>query len=60
MLAELKEEANVLAVKPKQIGMLHFEFEGQEKIFEVHVFLANDFKGEVKESEEMVRHEWFA
>lgn len=56
---ELKEECGIEAIDLKKYGILNFEFETKyDNIMVVHVFKANDYKGEIKESEEM-RPEWF-
>ena len=55
---ELKEEAGIEASGLKKRGVINFEFEGDPKILEVHVFSASDFIGEPRESDEM-KPQWF-
>lgn len=55
---ELKEEAGIDADDLKEVGSLRFEFEGREGAMHASVFKAEDFTGDVSESEEM-RPEWF-
>lgn|SRR5487761_722394 len=59
---ELYEEAGINAKNLKEVGVLHFtwkETPALPDVFEIHVFLTNEFEGEVQESEEM-RPQWFA
>jgi 8-oxo-dGTP diphosphatase len=51
---ELNEEAGltVLPQKLEKVALIDF-FEGDEHIFECHVFFAREWEGELKESEEM-------
>lgn len=51
LCSELKEECGLLAKDLKKIGVLEFEFEGNEILFEVHVFETYKYCGEVIESE---------
>ncbi len=48
---ELKEECGVSVKKMIKIGILHFEFEGNYTIMEVHVFKADHFIGVPTESD---------
>ncbi|XP_043585654.1 7,8-dihydro-8-oxoguanine triphosphatase-like [Bombus pyrosoma] len=57
-LRELKEECGLSAQKLKKVGILEFEFEGDEVLLEVHVFETYEYCGEVIESEEM-RPKWY-
>ena len=50
-IRELKEECGLHATDLKKIGVLEFEFEGNEILFEVHVFETYKYCGEVIESE---------
>lgn len=51
---ELKEEACISASQLHKMGELLFTFEGlEEQALEVHVFYADDFEGEPRETEEM-------
>lgn len=56
---EVQEEIGVSVGDLASVGVLTFHFEGQEEVFEVHVFTATSWKGTPRESEEM-RPEWFA
>lgn len=58
-IREVKEEIGVVVNDLKKIGILDFTFENEPKILEVHIFKAENFEGDITESEEM-RPEWFA
>lgn len=47
------QEAGVDVLGLEQCGLLLFEFEGEDKIMEVHVFRGNQFTGTVAESDEV-------
>ncbi|KAG7189413.1 hypothetical protein KM043_017117 [Ampulex compressa] len=51
--SELKEECGLSGKNLKKIGILEFEFVGEETILEVHVYETYKYCGEVMESEEM-------
>ncbi len=55
---ELLEEAGVVALDLKEVGVLDFTFENDPKILEVHFFKGSKISGEPKESEEM-KPQWF-
>ncbi|XP_050479710.1 oxidized purine nucleoside triphosphate hydrolase-like [Bombus huntii] len=55
---ELKEECGLSAQKLKKVGILEFEFEGDEVLLEVHVFETYEYRGKIIESEEM-RPKWY-
>lgn len=55
---ELIEEAGIAALDLNKLGVLEFSWEGNPEIFEMHIFKANEFLGEPKESEEM-KPQWF-
>lgn len=55
---ELSEEAGIVAKKLEKRAVLTFTHEHNDKIHEVHVFSADDFSGELLESEEM-KPAWF-
>lgn len=57
-MRELLEEANIQVADLKPRGILTFEFGGQPDILEVHLFSADEFIGEPKETEEM-KPQWF-
>ncbi len=57
-LREVKEEVGLIPHDMNEVGLLTFSFLQEEKVLEVHVFLATNFAGEPRESEEM-RPEWF-
>ncbi len=50
---ELQEEAGVAVSELEEMGIIDFEFVGNEEILEVHIFRAQDFSGEPRESDEM-------
>lgn len=54
----MKEESGVEISGVSKIGILDFEFEGNPEILEVHIFRAEEFSGEPKESEE-IKPSWF-
>ncbi|XP_054000709.1 oxidized purine nucleoside triphosphate hydrolase-like isoform X2 [Hylaeus anthracinus] len=51
-IRELKEECGLSVKDLKKIGLLEFEFEGNEILLEVHVFETYQYHGKVIESEE--------
>lgn len=55
---ELIEEAGIAALDLNKLGVLEFSWEGKPEIFEMHIFKANEFSGEIEESEEM-KPQWF-
>jgi 8-oxo-dGTP diphosphatase/2-hydroxy-dATP diphosphatase len=55
---ELLEEAGVIALSMRKMGILEFEFRGQDEPLEVHVFRVDEFSGEPRASEEMTP-QWF-
>lgn len=55
---EVEEEAGIVPKEIKKRGILEFAFLGEPEILEVHVFSANDFDGEPRESDEM-KPQWF-
>ncbi|KAI0213579.1 7,8-dihydro-8-oxoguanine triphosphatase [Lamellibrachia satsuma] len=55
---ELMEECGLVADVLHKIGILMFEFVGDPQLMEVHVFTTSQWKGTVKESDEM-RPEWY-
>ncbi|XP_076636748.1 oxidized purine nucleoside triphosphate hydrolase [Colletes latitarsis] len=57
-IRELKEECGLSAINLKKIGILEFEFEGDETLLEVHVFETYQYNGEIIESEEM-QPKWY-
>lgn len=56
---EAFEEAGIALQKMERIGIIDFEFEGDPKIMEVHIFKVRSFTGEPIETEEM-KPEWFS
>jgi len=55
---EVQEEVGLKIKDPEERGVIHFHFEGDPTVIEVHVFSANEFEGDPEESEEM-KPEWF-
>ncbi|XP_025909914.1 7,8-dihydro-8-oxoguanine triphosphatase [Nothoprocta perdicaria] len=55
---ELLEESGLTVDTLQKMGQITFEFVGSSELMEVHIFRADDFHGEPKESEEM-RPQWF-
>ncbi|NWX91463.1 8ODP triphosphatase, partial [Nothoprocta ornata] len=55
---ELLEESGLTVDTLQKTGQITFEFVGSSELMEVHIFRADDFHGEPKESEEM-RPQWF-
>ncbi|MEK7636388.1 MAG: 8-oxo-dGTP diphosphatase [Patescibacteria group bacterium] len=55
---ELLEESGIHALEIEKIGVNVFEFVGDPKLMEVHIFSVKKFTGEPTESEEM-RPQWF-
>jgi 8-oxo-dGTP diphosphatase / 2-hydroxy-dATP diphosphatase len=60
MAREMKEESGLVVVKSEMIGIHEFEnMQRPDEVLEVHVFLALEYTGTPKETEEM-KPEWFA
>ncbi|MBI3420970.1 MAG: 8-oxo-dGTP diphosphatase [Candidatus Sungbacteria bacterium] len=59
VVRECQEEAGISPLGMSFRAKLLFHFEGSAEDLEVHVFLAEAFEGEVRESQEM-RPAWFA
>lgn len=55
---EIFEEAGIKVNSLEKIGKVDFEFLGDPEILEVHIFKAENFYGELAESEEM-KPQWF-
>lgn len=56
---EVKEESGLEVKNIEERGVINFYFQQENNnIHNVHIFICNDFKGEVKETEEM-KPEWF-
>lgn len=58
LLREVKEESGLEIIDLAKVGLLNFEYHNKAEIFEVHVFKATKFSGEIQESEEM-KPAWF-
>jgi 8-oxo-dGTP pyrophosphatase MutT (NUDIX family) len=56
---ELEEEAGIKTDKIEKIAQIFFEFEKEEnRTLIVHVFITNEYSGEIIESDEM-KPQWF-
>lgn len=55
---EIWEEAGVKVTDIEKVGKIDFEFLGNPEVLEVHIFKADDFMGNITESEEM-KPQWF-
>ncbi len=55
---EVREEAGIEVIDLKKSGLIDFEFKGNPEILEVHIFYANDFHGQITESDEM-KPQWY-
>ena len=57
---ELFEECQIKPINPKFLGFMIFNLFGDDKreTHHIHIFLANDYEGEVSETEEM-KPSWF-
>ena len=55
---EMLEESGVEVSALEKAGIIHFEFEGNPEILEVHIFGTREFFGEPTETEEMAP-QWF-
>ncbi|KAM6054262.1 oxidized purine nucleoside triphosphate hydrolase [Chlamydotis macqueenii] len=55
---ELLEESGLTVDTLQKMGQITFEFVGHSELMEVHVFRADHFHGEPKETDEM-RPQWF-
>jgi 8-oxo-dGTP diphosphatase/2-hydroxy-dATP diphosphatase len=52
---ECFEEGNIIPLEIQEVGVIDFKFKGGAKeILEVHIFRAENFKGEPAETEEML------
>ena len=51
MFRELFEECNLTAKSLNHLAVLKFEFVGEPRILEVHVFKTSNYEGTVQESE---------
>ncbi|KAI8329275.1 NUDIX hydrolase domain-like protein, partial [Choanephora cucurbitarum] len=56
---ELMEESEIEALDLQKQGLLLFTFEGDPLALETHIFVAKQYQGQPKETEEM-KPEWFA
>lgn len=55
---ETEEEIGISISKITRAGIIDFEFQNNPEILEVHIFRADDWSGEPKETEEM-KPQWF-
>ena len=55
---EMQEEAGIELKNLDKVGIIEFEFQGNQEILEVHIFRSDNFSGEPTESEEM-KPLWF-
>ncbi|RWS07182.1 7:8-dihydro-8-oxoguanine triphosphatase-like protein, partial [Leptotrombidium deliense] len=55
---ELKEEANIEATNLKELGYIEFDYDSLEYSMKVYIYLATDFNGIPKSSDEM-EPKWF-
>lgn len=55
---EIYEEAEIVVGDIEQVGIIEFEFRNDSVVRECHLFTADNFTGELKETEEM-RPQWF-
>ncbi len=55
---EIQEEAGISVNALNKVGIIDFEFQGNPEIMQVHIFKADNFSGEIAESDEM-RPKWF-
>ncbi len=58
MMREVKEECGLTILNYKQMGKIYFSFDVHQEVFDVHIFLITEFKGEIKKTEEMYP-QWF-
>ena len=56
---EIREEAMIELEDLEKFAISEFHFEGSEKFYEVHHYVARSFKGEPKETDEM-KPAWFS
>lgn len=56
---EFEEEANVKLLDMKKRAVLEFFYEDTDEIMETHLFTAENYEGEILETEEM-RPSWFS
>lgn len=55
MIRETQEEIGVTPKVFMEVGIINFEeyYNGEKELIKMHVFIANDYDGEVQETEEM-------
>jgi 8-oxo-dGTP pyrophosphatase MutT (NUDIX family) len=51
LFRELFEECNLTAKNLDHVGIIKFEFVGEPRIMEVHVFKTSNYEGSIHESE---------
>ena len=56
---EVEEEIGIKIDDLDKVGIIEFEFENNSETLEVHIFRSESFKGELMESEEMNKPQWF-
>lgn len=59
IIREISEEAGIQINKPKKIGEILFKFEIQEPDHEVHIFVTDNYKGNLTYSEDFIEYKWF-
>ena len=55
---EFQEEAGIVVSDLTLRGVLYFEFEGDPRLMEVHVYVTHQYQGQIVESDEM-KPEWY-
>ncbi|RWS03392.1 7:8-dihydro-8-oxoguanine triphosphatase-like protein [Dinothrombium tinctorium] len=56
---ELNEECGLIANSLTKLGVINFDYQGEEHIMEVHIYVTSDFDGVPVRSEEM-DPKWFS
>lgn len=58
-IREALEEGGIRPVSMKKVGNILFRFATDEPDHDVHFYKAESFEGELKESNEMIKYQWF-
>ncbi len=60
MIRETQEEINVTPISYQQVGKINFDvwYKGEHSDLSMNIFICTDYRGEIKETEEM-RPQWF-
>lgn len=57
-IREVREESSLEVQELEKVGLIDFEFQGEDEMLQVHIFSIKKYTGEPRETEEM-RPQWF-